>query len=922
MKPSLFQKPDWCLALTLTERISTLNRASFLSNSDGTGSDFGQRRLDRWRKQSPFSKHSFFQQRLEADGLDKETFLHILGEPVEAVKDRVSAPPQWLEILDEAFTSYQDKDDEIEQYLLNLPWDEQSKKMLGFLNLASPLLQWGWKQLREGIQALSFHQPEVFANGQKAEKYLLADLAGKLLPRLSRTLILELNVARLRGNLKGKTPHDRFKDFVQKLYKQEYALSILKEYPVLARQLAICTKNWVDSSLEFISHLYLDWEAIVSTFSPEENPGDLVGLRMGAGDSHQDGRSVIIAEFESGLLIAYKPKSMSVGAHFQELLSWLNDKINCKFFQTIKILDQGIYGWIEYVKSEDCQSIEEIQRFYKRQGAYLSLLHFLEASDFHFENLIATGEFPILIDLETLWHQKPDEPHLSGTPLSEDIAARTVANSVLRVGLLPMKLWAREDFGGVDISGLGANQEQLVTPVRVLQFENAKTDSMHVTRKRVTFPGRKNRPTLNGENVNALDYLQNIVDGFSMLYRILIENQDGLLSDTGPLVRFAQDEVRSVLRPTQTYGLLLSESFHPDLLRDALDRDRHFDRLWVPVEEQPYFNKIIPAEREDLWKGDIPIFFTRPSSRDLWSSSGKRFTGFYRETSLEYARQQLQEMGEKDLEQQIWFILASFTSVAIESNNIKSRKEEKLDQTTIQEREVNSADERFIKVAKDIGKRLEELALMGKGDACWIGLSITGNSLRPMPLGADLYSGLMGICLFLAYLGIMTSNHQYTLLAEAALQTASQQMKNKLSSFPKIGAFSGWGGLIYALAHLGVIWRKDELRKEIDSILNILPDLITRDEEFDIMSGAAGCLVSLMTLQRDLEIARQANETALVAVLVFIFAVCIALFLGYETAGSLPVGWMWFLAYATSCFGLLAQAIATLVLHREMSGNG
>jgi pheromone shutdown protein TraB len=74
--------------------------------------------------------------------------------------------------------------------------------------------------------------------------------------------------------------------------------------------------------------------------------------------------------------------------------------------------------------------------------------------------------------------------------------------------------------------------------------------------------------------------------------------------------------------------------------------------------------------------------------------------------------------------------------------------------------------------------------------------------------------------------------------------------------------------------------------------------------------------------ERDLEIARQANEIALVAVLVFVFTVCIALFLGYETAGSLPVGWMWFLAYITACFGLLAQAIATLVLHKEMRGNG
>jgi len=79
---------------------------------------------------------------------------------------------------------------------------------------------------------------------------------------------------------------------------------------------------------------------------------------------------------------------------------------------------------------------------------------------------------------------------------------------------------------------------------------------------------------------------------------------------------------------------------------------------------------------------------------------------------------------------------------------------------------------------------------------------------------------------------------------------------------------------------------------------------------------------ALISDERDLEIDRQANEIALVAVLVFVFTVCITLFLGYETAGSLPVGWMWFLAYATACFGMLAQAIATLALHREMSGDG
>ena len=40
-------------------------------------------------------------------------------------------------------------------------------------------------------------------------------------------------------------------------------------------------------------------------------------------------------------------------------------------------------------------------RFYRRQGALLALLYALEATDFHAENLIASGEFPVLIDLET-----------------------------------------------------------------------------------------------------------------------------------------------------------------------------------------------------------------------------------------------------------------------------------------------------------------------------------------------------------------------------------------------------------------------------------------------------------------------------------------------------------------------------------------
>ena len=134
------------------------------------------------------------------------------------------------------------------------------------------------------------------------------------------------------------------------------------------------------------------------------------------------------------------------------------------------------------------------------------------------------------------------------------------------------------------------------------------------------------------------------------------------------------------------------------------------------------------------------------------------------------------------------------------------------------------------------------------------------------------------------------------------------------------GLVSSAFGLVFLLGGGAVTYADDSIRMLVSAVILAAGFIgyfsmlyLTREKS----NGKA-----LVRDERDLEIARQANEIALVAVLVFVFAVCMALFLGYETAGSLPVGWMWFLAYATACFGLLAQAAATLELHREMSGNG
>src|SRR5262249_52058536 len=131
----------------------------------------------------------------------------------------------------------------------------------------------------------------------------------------------------------------------------------------------------------------------------------------------------------------------------------------------------------------------------------------------------------------------------------------------------------------------------------------------------------------------------------------------------GPLERFARDEVRVVMRPTRTYSTLLDASFHPDVLRSALARDRLLDRLWAGVDHSPYLARVLPAERRDLERGDVPRFTTRPGSGDLWTSPGERLKGGLPETGLVQARRRLGRMGDEDLDRQLWLVRASLATL-------------------------------------------------------------------------------------------------------------------------------------------------------------------------------------------------------------------------------------------------------------------
>jgi len=607
-----------------------------------------------------------------------------------------------------------------------------------FLEAVRPLAERARRRLEEAAREIAGSGSVPF-DPAEAVSLLWPAVEGRLLTMLARTLVLELHVARAEGRLEGATPEERFQSFARALRDPGFILGLWWEYPVLARQIAAALDRWVATGREFLSHLAADGPALREALSPERDPGRLVAL-AGSGDARRGGRAVLIATFASGLKVVYKPRPLAADVHFQELLAWLNERSGQPPFRTLRVLDRGDHGWVEFVVAGPCASEEEVRRFHLRLGGLLAVFYALEATDFHFENLIAAGEQPVAVDLECLFH-----PRTRGAAIEQPdmaLVSAFLSRSVVRVGLLPFRIEAGEDAHSIDISGLAAVEGEM-TPNPILQWEKPGTDEMVAVRRRLPLPGGSNRPRLIDREVDTLDYAASFAEGFTAMYRTLVRHREELSARLG---RFADDPVRAVLRATRGYHLLWFESFHPDMLRDALDRDLFLDRLWLGVDEHPHLIPPLPFERRDLEAGDIPAFGSRPGSADLGSASGERVPDYFEEPALAAVRRKLAGLGEDDLRRQTWLVRSSLATLVLRREVVpwpRYTPEEPPGEVSLAE-----LRPRLLAQGRAVGERLAGLALRGDAGATWMGVEFHHQRWSLVPLGEDLYMGTPGLALF------------------------------------------------------------------------------------------------------------------------------------------------------------------------------
>jgi type 2 lantibiotic biosynthesis protein LanM len=823
---------EWYGALSLEERWTLLQaNPSLVEDTSSRDEEQGRRHLQAWRSQKPFDgEREWLRRRLVSAGMTLEDFERVLRTPPEFLARLAGAPPPWVETLLRAYQGPAGDDLSVPAGLL------AQAPELRLLYLVQPLIRLYRERFFAGVEALVARGGEAPFTAERAWEQLSPALVLRLQKMIDKVGILELHTARLRGALRGETPQERFASFIERLRDPDFALRLLREYPVLARKVVEYAEDWCTVSLELLERLHDDWEALCRHFSPEQAPGPLVAIQVGAGDRHRGGRSVTLLTFHSGLKLVYKPRSLAIDWHFQELLAWANARGASPAFRTLELLDRGAYGWVEFVEHQACHSREELERFHVRLGGCLALLHALDATDFHYENLIASGEHPVLVDLESFFAPSWDEDAQPESLAGE----RELAHSVLRTGMLPFRLHLGRDGEGLDISGMSLVRGVLAPKPSPL-VRQAGTDEMRIVYERRPLADGRNRPSLEGTEVSLLDYADAVVQGFDQVYALLLSHREELLAPGGWLARLAGIEVRVLARMTASYIHLLMQSDHPDMLRDGLAQDRHWDHLWVGAVSQPQLERLIPAEHSAGKRSDVPLFTTRVGSTGLWWEQERELPGFFQETGLERVRRRIETLGPEDRKQQVWLIRASLASLQVEKSEVRPY--------TVTGDGPEAGWDELLAAARAIGDRMAETALRRSGEATWIGMCMReSDTFSLLPLDVDLYSGLSGQALFLAWLGELTGEARYVELARETTVALRRRLAMPSPAMELLGAYIGAGGPVYTLAWLGVLWREDTLLDEAEALVERMAPRIEQDGQLDIIGGTAGWVLALLTL--------------------------------------------------------------------------
>lgn len=612
--------------------------------------------------------------------------------------------------------------------------------------------------------------------------------------------------------------------------------SLFAEYATLGRLVVSLVEQWRAAVGTFHSRLRADRDALAETFGSGDRLGRVVDLDH-RGDPHQGGQVAFRVAFESGVELAYKPRDVRPEARFADLVSWVNAESDCPDLAAPECLPREGYGWMAWADPAPCPTDESVDRYFRRAGALGCLLYALNFTDGHVENLVAAGEHPVVVDLETL--AQPGLPSAAAPPASERPPPRQ--NSILRTDLFP------EDHPDADFrngAGLDAPVAER-TGVQIPTFERPNTDVIELRYEDTATVSGDNLPRLDGERVDPRDHSDSIGEGFAEAYRFLLDRRETLLADDGPLAGFADAEFRFIYRPSSAYQSVLTPLTTPECHRSGRALGCKMERLARPFaadEVDPELWPAFEAERAALWRADVPRFSVRADETTL-RHDGEPVADAFDESPLERTRRRVRSLSESDLDEQLDLFELAYDSLGRSSGG---------DAVTDPRRVAPDAA-----IDLDVGRRAraiyerirESRADPDEGSPTWYCYAGTGEGVRLTTVDDDVYGGRLGIATFCAALAAATGDSEPREFATQVASAVADGLDADTFSDLPVGVGTGIGSYAYGFAVLGELLDADEFTDAARrSATALTSERFAADDDADLMTGNAGAVIALLAL--------------------------------------------------------------------------
>ncbi len=604
-----------------------------------------------------------------------------------------------------------------------------------------------------------------------------------------RCLIEDIGKCREEKKLSGKNEREEYESYEEHFLKRpSYIKMLCRNYPEMLRLLLLR-----------ISQILAEIQRICKMLKEKNSSIQINDIKMGLSDSHTRGETAAKILLDNERWVIYKSRSLQKDRIYQNIYGWFCGKLKLSSRER-EILSNRECGIDAYIEQKPCVREEEIKRYFYRLGIQLFICYLSGTSDLHRENIIADGEYPELIDLETMPGAGKD--------------------SVMETGMLPVSCWGN-------------------TPIGLPVISNPKTSNIKLDYRQREVSAQDNILLCNGRWM-----AEEICIGFEDAYRTALGEREAINMLFEPLYR---EKSRYLFRHTQQYSMYLETSFSPYFMKDTINRILLLHVLKKKKTEDKQYRRVFAYEIEAMMDMEIPVYHFNGKSTYLKDGHGAKYGSFFVQSAYEDFQKKVDMLSFTDLKRQQMLIRLSAEC------GLPYGDENRYISTDFVKRDNDCEAEKIVLLR--IIRHILDIQPKCDGKYMWTCLKFSGKDFRIEQAGMNLYDGVPGMAVLFASVLAVCRTGEYErvyrdLIEEMFHYTDGYTKEKGKNTLCGTGMFEGEGSIVFAYIILYRITGKKVFLQYARKHAGIVQKICRQDSRYDLISGNSGWIVVLLQLFR------------------------------------------------------------------------